>query len=396
MKSHLALLIGIAFSVGPSAAVADSIWMHNGSVVRLSAQSSDRTFTYVTPKSGLPVPPGTVLFHGTKIGNLYSGTTRLFSSRCGAIDYAVSGSVSVDGLSITLTGKRPQRGSDCDITGYVPETLIFTLSQSTLPEPPSDRDLAQSWVGENTLTAKVLSNPTEAFRIAALANDSSFNTDPGDDNLSMMLRTCSYALPTGDPFLVDFGELVSYDVRVAAALSKAGYPTSIWRNDLNRLVADRLSEMVGLKRTGNYGELHTLFNSDLPNERLLVDDLARYRDHGHKTLPNPRGGDIDIYCGGDFIGGVKIVSRPPGASIRIIQAFSYDLCGASGIAPLSDSCNDWISVSDDSEIPEGTYYYRAVWPDGHDNCDQTELVFDGEHEDEIQTVTLSDSGRACK
>jgi hypothetical protein len=82
-----------------------------------------------SPRSGLSaagVAKGTLLFKGIKDGNYYSGTAYLFS-RCGTKAYQVSGPVSEDQRSVTLSGQSPVVGSNCTITNFTSDTLVFNF-----------------------------------------------------------------------------------------------------------------------------------------------------------------------------------------------------------------------------------------------------------------------------
>ncbi len=126
------LALGMMAVTG-TAALADSCWMHNGSVMRLQASGDQRWFTYEAPRSGLyaaGVQPGTLLFNGTKSGNWYSGLSRVFSSACpgNPLEYWVEGPVTQNSTRVTMTGTR-EKSVNCVSTGQVvTDTLVFTYS----------------------------------------------------------------------------------------------------------------------------------------------------------------------------------------------------------------------------------------------------------------------------
>ena len=108
-------------------AAADSLWSHNGSLVRLHGEGSERHFEYVQPRSGLRsagVQSGTVLFRGQVAGKRYSGTAYRFSSECGPIGYTVEGAIS-EGKGLTLKGRVPIRNRRCRVTGHSDDVLVF-------------------------------------------------------------------------------------------------------------------------------------------------------------------------------------------------------------------------------------------------------------------------------
>jgi hypothetical protein len=133
-------MFGMVFVTAGHAA---SLWDHNGSIVSLEASGADRKFYYQTPRAGMPVSPGTLLFEGRRNGNRYSGTAYIFSKACGSQGYAVSGNVSADDRRVTMQGKAPRRDTACRVIGYRDDVLVFSLRASD-PGAPSlaDRSLA--------------------------------------------------------------------------------------------------------------------------------------------------------------------------------------------------------------------------------------------------------------
>lgn len=127
------VITACAVWAGTFAAVSDSIWNHNGSQMLLREDGSSRSFVYLTPKDGLPVSPGTVLFEGRREGLTYSGEASLFSTKCGTIRFPVRGSVSEDQLRVTMTGKAPRRNANCEINGDRDEVLVFEYVSSDAP-----------------------------------------------------------------------------------------------------------------------------------------------------------------------------------------------------------------------------------------------------------------------
>ena len=121
----------VAATVAPAAA--DSCWNHNGSIMRLQAQGNRRQFYYERPRGTLAragVQPGTLLFNGTKRGNSYEGTSRVFSRFCPGApqEYYVQGPVSNNQLKVTLYGTR-DRFQRCEPTGTTTtDTLVFTYA----------------------------------------------------------------------------------------------------------------------------------------------------------------------------------------------------------------------------------------------------------------------------
>ena len=128
-----AAMIGAGLSSVATAALADSCWNHNGSLMRLKASGNQRWFYYEAPRQALlsgGVRRGTLLFEGRKNGDWYSGTSRVFSRHCpGApLTYFVEGPVSSNQLRVTVHGRR-EVYRQCRATGrYTTDTLVFTYS----------------------------------------------------------------------------------------------------------------------------------------------------------------------------------------------------------------------------------------------------------------------------
>lgn len=127
-----ALAVGLA-AAAPDPAVADSCWTHNGSLMRLEARGNQRWMSYERPRAalrGAGVKPGTLLFNGTKRGNTYAGTARVFSKYCPGepLEYRVSGPVDRGQTRVTLYGER-QVWERCRPTGRTRnDVLIFDYS----------------------------------------------------------------------------------------------------------------------------------------------------------------------------------------------------------------------------------------------------------------------------
>ncbi len=121
----------LAGLLAASSAVADSCWDHNGSVMRLTDAGAARTFLYEQPRQslwGTGIQPGVWLFSGTKSGDWYSGTARVFSSACpgNPLEYWVEGPVLQNPLRVQVTGRREVH-QNCQPTGrWTEDVLVFT------------------------------------------------------------------------------------------------------------------------------------------------------------------------------------------------------------------------------------------------------------------------------
>lgn len=107
-----------------------TVWVHNGSTVRLTANANERQISYETPRPGLRrrgVRPGELLFEGRRDGRNYSGTAYIFTRSCGKVAYAVSGRVRNNGTRVVMTGSAPRLNASCRQVGARQDTLVFTL-----------------------------------------------------------------------------------------------------------------------------------------------------------------------------------------------------------------------------------------------------------------------------
>ncbi len=126
-------LATLVLVISAAAAMADSCWWHNGSLMRLQANGNERNMYYETPRQGLRnagVRRGTLLFNGTKNGNWYSGLARVFSSTCvgNPLEYWVEGPVAGNQARITVRGTR-EKSRNCVSTGVVvSDTLVFNFA----------------------------------------------------------------------------------------------------------------------------------------------------------------------------------------------------------------------------------------------------------------------------
>jgi hypothetical protein len=130
MRAAIFAFWSILAATGANAA---SLWDHNGSTLTLEASGAGRKFFYHTPRAGLPVTTGTLLFAGTTDGERYSGKAFAFSTKCGAREYSVSGPVSANRRSVTMYGKAPRVDSDCKVVGYKDDVLVFNLHDQEIP-----------------------------------------------------------------------------------------------------------------------------------------------------------------------------------------------------------------------------------------------------------------------
>lgn len=106
-----------------------SLWDHNGSTVRLRLSPASAVMDYETPREGMRkagAKPGDNLFTVTRSGAQLSGSSSIFSRRCGNQQFAVKGTISSDQRAIRLKGRAPSLGPNCEISGWVDQDLVFS------------------------------------------------------------------------------------------------------------------------------------------------------------------------------------------------------------------------------------------------------------------------------
>jgi hypothetical protein len=117
------LILALAVLALPASAETFS-YDHNGSLMELETRPGGQvTLRYVEPRQGLGpvgVSPGTVLFDGTIDGpESLSGQANIFSTRCGPVDYYVTGQFRA-GDRFVLEGAAPVLAEqDCRIVDHV-------------------------------------------------------------------------------------------------------------------------------------------------------------------------------------------------------------------------------------------------------------------------------------
>jgi len=138
MRWRISFLLLLCMLAVP--ATADSLWDHNGSILRLRSEGAERFFEYLQPRTELRdagVTAGTVLFEGKAAGESYSGTAFRFSKKCGAIGYVVEGSLSADSRTLTLSGRVPKRNPNCQVVGHRDDVLVFRAQGTAGHQPGS-------------------------------------------------------------------------------------------------------------------------------------------------------------------------------------------------------------------------------------------------------------------
>src|SRR6266487_3031432 len=114
----------------PYSAVKRTFWVHNGSIVCLTANGDSRSFYYAKPRSGLieaGAKPGDLLFSGKAVGMQYVGRAYVFAGRCVKFEYEVRGNILNNYRRVELHGQAPRVDGNCNITGEIKDTLGFSL-----------------------------------------------------------------------------------------------------------------------------------------------------------------------------------------------------------------------------------------------------------------------------
>jgi hypothetical protein len=120
----LSARISVAQQSGPV------LWEHNGSIVYLVANGTERSFFYHEPRPGIAeqgVRTDTLLFRGTARGSTYAGTAFIFRRGCGSFPYQVTGTIYDNYERVVLEGRAPRVASNCAVIGYVSDQLEFIL-----------------------------------------------------------------------------------------------------------------------------------------------------------------------------------------------------------------------------------------------------------------------------
>lgn len=127
-----------------ASALADSLWDHNGSVMRLKEQGGQVEIFYEVPRAGMVeqgVRRGQLFFNGRRDGSKVIGIARAFLRRCPApMEYAIQGNM-VEDSTIILKGRRPVF-KDCrpQKTLKDDELVFVFLSNGSEPDAATGRN----------------------------------------------------------------------------------------------------------------------------------------------------------------------------------------------------------------------------------------------------------------
>jgi hypothetical protein len=350
----VSLIVCLAITVAKSQT--PSLWEHNGSTVSLVARGTARRFIYETPRPGLPesVKLGTLLFEGRRSGNAYDGIAYVFSSRCDPIGYRVHGTVSADDRQVTLEGRAPIRGANCQVTGYKNDPLVFAYQGVS---PALERQQrAPALASEQSSSGLIRADPEAQYDLLRRLYTDEIGRLPGSPDLRKTydLTDCISSDPsiyTPDERAGDFVRLAADVTWISATLVWAGYPTSIWQATLNDFEWTQLRRIVAGSHYGQ-GDGETF-------AKLLTAQLDQYRRTSANSVPKVA---WQPGCGAGRGLMIDVITVPPNGEIWIIPFFFYKLCAAQRRNPDDRKlCDYWIEAGD---FVSGVYRYVASWPMG--------------------------------
>jgi hypothetical protein len=144
-----------------------------------------------------------------------------------------------------------------------------------------------------------------------------------------------------------------------AELSARRYPSSLWKNQIDKFERDELAR-IKKRPTAEY--LSDYIDRSHALSASLAKVLQAYRNNQDKSLK-----PVDAVggCGADGAL-LKFVSDPAGGRVFLISSFYYSLCLKQNVDPADlDKCDWWtpIQPNEPTEV-SGTYRYLITWPGG--------------------------------
>jgi Peptidase family M23 len=117
-----------------------SYWRYNDIELRLAAPGARRVFIVGAPPESMPfLKSGDVIFDGSKLaeaGGRYRGQMYDYRPECKPLGFEVEGPVENAGERLVLSGNRPLRGADCQVTGTIEDRMIIVFDRPLAPPPP--------------------------------------------------------------------------------------------------------------------------------------------------------------------------------------------------------------------------------------------------------------------
>jgi hypothetical protein len=133
-------------------------------------------------------------------------------------------------------------------------------------------------------------------------------------------------------------------------LTDSGYPLEIWQPKLLEI-----EKFAVKKYIANGGEWNLSMQEGIDRLFLEIVDLAKdYKISNGLDLADL---SYESECGAGGPAMVNLETDPPGGEISIISEFEYLLCETSGQSTDELSCDGWVTVSTDSMMALGGFYY---------------------------------------
>lgn len=107
-----------------------TIWVHNGSLMRVETDGDKRRILYELPRTGMVqagAKAGDVVVELQRKGSAFTGTAYVYSKTCGRTAYAVKGQASLDERRVVVEGQAPRQSDDCKPKGNRRDRLQFDL-----------------------------------------------------------------------------------------------------------------------------------------------------------------------------------------------------------------------------------------------------------------------------
>ena len=128
MRYLMTVLFALAFTLPQAANAESGVCTHNGSTMNVSVHAGGGPtkvlITYIRPRRTIAdqgAYDGTEFFRGTMArgrDQTITGNAHIFSAKCGAIPYRVSGEMNRAGTLLTLSGDAPVLDDNCRVRSY--------------------------------------------------------------------------------------------------------------------------------------------------------------------------------------------------------------------------------------------------------------------------------------
>ena len=105
-----------------------SVWLYNGSKMRIVADGARRRIEFETPNARLAdngVVRGDILFEGRREDDRYIGKAYAYKKNCRAKPYSVSGRVEIGERRVVVAGRKPVLNKRCGIAFRQDVRLVF-------------------------------------------------------------------------------------------------------------------------------------------------------------------------------------------------------------------------------------------------------------------------------